>query len=327
MLHAHKAHTHTLTTTTSSTSTATTSTVTTQTTETTTTTVTATTATTRTTTTTTTLSKWSPAPHNDEYLLLFMPCDDDYKDDSCSSDQDPCVGKVIYPASGSSGAPQTGAVPISSDKKKFGTGSCDMRDGILILKDYGGAFNIAPDDDYTVEMWINWPNGPGDATCAGTCNYDQDDKVFDGGGKFRWGFKPQGTGFIMGGEGIGNGCGAMWSSTGTIKADTWYFFVWMRRGGTMRLGMDGEWFYKHIDAGACTLAPKSSPSRISIGGTPSGGERVPAYFDELRVTVCGGGKGCGKKARFDVTKDNRGRELFTVPTKPYCGGYKHECEG
>ena len=56
---------------------------------------------------------------------------------------------------------------------------------------------------------------------------------------------------------------------------------------------------------------------------------VPAYFDELRVTVCGGGKGkgCGKKARFDVTKDNRGRELFTVPTKPYCGGYKHECEG
>ena len=36
----------------------------------------------------------------------------------------------------------------------------------------------------------------------------------------------------------------------------------------------------------------------------------------------GGGKGCGKKPRFDVSSDK-----FTVPTKPYCSGYKHKCEG
>lgn len=113
----------------------------------------------------------------------------------------------------------------------------------------------------------------------------------------------------MGGEAIGAGCGAMWTEELKIANNEWHFFVWMRKDNVAYLGMNGKW-YMEMD-NSCELDPIAGS--IGIGGTPGhGGERVPAYFDELRISK--------DVARFEV-KDQK----FTVPTKPYCGGYKNKC--
>lgn len=282
---ANAAHTHTDTSTT----------VTTQTT------VTATSITTTissTTTTTTPDPRWSTEPHNDKHLMLFLPCDGDVKDKSCAKGTGPCKSHEIN---------TQGSAGWTAGQAKFGKGSCDLTKGFLKLP-ASNHFLFSDSKDYTIEMWLRWPNIH-DWTCQGTCAYDRDDKVFDGGGKHRWGFKPLGSGLKMGGEAIGAGCGAMWSEELKIANNEWHFFVWMRKDNVAYLGMNGKW-YMEMD-NSCELDPIAGS--IGIGGTPGhGGERVPAYFDELRISK--------DVARFEV-KDQK----FTVPTKPYCGGYKNKC--
>jgi hypothetical protein len=82
----------------------------------------------------------------------------------------------------------------------------------------------------------------------------------------------------------------------------------MRKDNVAYLGANGKWVKK--GSNSCELSPTGD---IGIGGTPNGGERTPAFFDEFRVSK--------DVARFDISSGSD----FTVPTKPYCGGYKSKC--